>query len=43
MRPHVSGDNVRLNSITTRVVRQIPRPGVAAAPGMAVTLFVKGG
>ena len=43
MRPHVSGDYVRLNSIKTHVVRQIPRPGVAAAPRMAVTLFVKGG
>ncbi len=43
MQPHVSGDVIRLNSFKTRVVRQIPRPGVAAAPGLDVTLFVADG
>jgi hypothetical protein len=43
MHPHVSGERVHLNSLRTRVVRQIPRPGVAAAPGMPVTLFVGAG
>jgi penicillin-binding protein 1A len=44
MQPHVSGgDSANLNSYRTRVVRQIPGPGVAGAPGMPVTLFVAAG
>jgi beta-lactam-binding protein with PASTA domain len=44
LRPHVSGgDALQVNSYRTRVIRQLPAPGLAAAPGMPVTLFVAAG
>jgi penicillin-binding protein 1A len=44
MEPHVSGgDSTKINSFRTRVVRQLPPAGRAAAPGLGVTLFVTNG
>ena len=43
LRVRLRGDSVPANSYRARIVEQSPRAGVAAAPGMTVTLTVRAG